>query len=177
VFHVELRQFPHTTHALNLTEEELETRIVGPWVRRVPVEWGDRRWAPERAKLTIYEGEELRPEDIGMGRGWQNARRGAENVTARVLAKADSVGPFKDAVCATTPVGLPTILAMSHERYPGRRVSERLALAEQAVWELLHDGKVTMVRGDEEVAREEWQTTLLTWSAWVDETQPVLLTA
>jgi hypothetical protein len=170
VFHVEIRQFPHVAHAFNLTADQLDARIVAPWVRGISVEWGDRRWAPERAKLTIYEGSELAPEDIGMGRGWQNARRGAENVTERVLAAAESVGQFKEAVYATTPIGLPAILALAHERYPGRRVSERLALAEQAVWELLHEGKLTMRRDGESLPREDWQVALLDWSSWVEPT-------
>ena len=32
--------------------------MVRPWVRGQVVELGERRWSPERAKLTIYEGPE-----------------------------------------------------------------------------------------------------------------------
>ena len=46
VFHVELRQFPHQTRAFNLTREELDARILGPWVSAGGVELDDRRWSP-----------------------------------------------------------------------------------------------------------------------------------
>jgi len=64
MFHVELRQFPHLARAFNLTGEELQERIVAPWVAGEMVDWGDQRWAPERARLTIYEGPRLRPDAI-----------------------------------------------------------------------------------------------------------------
>ena len=70
MFHVELRQFPHVARAFNLTREQLDERFVRAWVSGVPVEHEDRRWAPDRARLAILEGPELRLDEIGMGRGW-----------------------------------------------------------------------------------------------------------
>ena len=32
MFHVELRQFPHVARMFNLSREELEARILGPWL-------------------------------------------------------------------------------------------------------------------------------------------------
>ena len=62
MFHLELRQFPHQTRDFNLTREQLEASVVGPWVRGELVALGDRRWDPERAKLAIYEGRALATE-------------------------------------------------------------------------------------------------------------------
>jgi catechol 2,3-dioxygenase-like lactoylglutathione lyase family enzyme len=88
LFHVELRQFPHTARSFNLTREQLHARVVMPWMRRDVVELDGQTFAPERAKLTIYEGPELQTADIGMGRGWQNVTRRGEDVTERELQPA-----------------------------------------------------------------------------------------
>lgn len=166
VFHVELRKFPHVTHAFNLTADELDHRIVRPWLRGLPVEWGERQWLPGQAKITIYEGARLRPEDVGMGRGWQNAKRGAKNVTEDILAAADSLSPLKEAILATVPIEISAVVMLANERFPERRVSERLALAEQAVWELLHLGKLSITRDGDQVPMGEWEGVMLAWSSW-----------
>jgi glyoxylase I family protein len=88
VFHVELRQFPHAARAFNLTREQLHARILAPWLRGEVVEVDSQRFAPERAKLTIYEGPELETVDMGMGRGWQNVMRRGVEVTDRELQAA-----------------------------------------------------------------------------------------
>ncbi len=93
MFHVELRQFPHQTRAFNLTREQLDARILRPWVSDGAVELDDRRWSSERAKLTVYEGPELSPDQLGLGRGWANVTRAGEDVTARVLAERVSPAP------------------------------------------------------------------------------------
>jgi hypothetical protein len=172
VFHVELRQFPNQTRAFNLTREELDARILTPWVTDGAVELGDRRWSSERAKLTIYEGPELAPDQVGLGRGWANVTRSGEDVTARLLAEVahpPPVADFKRAVAAGEPISLPRLIERAGERFPQARVSERLALCEQAVWELLHEGAVTLVRAGAAVNPDAWQETLLSWQAWRDE--------
>src|SRR5205085_3967881 len=88
VFHVELRQFPHVARTFNLTREQLDGRITRRWVQGQQVELDDRRWAPERARIAIYEGRALAMEEIGLGRGWANVMRMGEAVTDRVLAEA-----------------------------------------------------------------------------------------
>ncbi len=66
------------------------------------MELGDQEWDPRESSLQILEGPELSAPDLAMGRGWHNAERSAEDVTARLLdriaAQAASV-----AVVATTP--------------------------------------------------------------------------
>ncbi|MDQ6746046.1 MAG: hypothetical protein M3Z27_08570, partial [Actinomycetota bacterium] len=81
VFHIELRQFPHTARAFNLTEEELRTQILTPWVAGNEVTWAEQEFSPGKARLTIISGPELPAAELGMGRGWQQAMRAGQDVT------------------------------------------------------------------------------------------------
>ncbi len=178
MFHVELRQFPHVGRAFNLSRAELETRFLGPWLAERPFEFDDRRWSPEKARLTVYEAPRLRPEEMGLGRGWANVARSGEEVTARVLEEARGAwAPSSPAGverlklelaerAAQRPLPIGEALALASVARPGRRVSEQLGLAEQAVWELLHQHRVELVRGEREVPADEWQSVLLAWRTW-----------
>jgi hypothetical protein len=171
VFHVELRQFPNSVRAFNLSREDLMARIVGPWVSGVSVEWGERRWNPEKARIAIYEGRTLGPEEIGLGRGWANATRSGQDVTAQVLEAArvpPALERFKEEVCARAPVALAELVELAGESHPRARLSDRLALAEQAVWQLLHEERLRLLRRGEPLAREDWGPVLLSWEAWRD---------
>lgn len=170
MFHVELRRFPHVARAFNLTEEELHARIVVPWAKGAPVELQDRRFTPDRARLTVYEAPELAAEERGLGRGWSAITRDGEDVTARVLEVAGELVPrgseLKRALLASPePISLPRAVALAGG---WGRPSERLAVAEQAVWELLHEGHVALRRSGENVPTDEWESLLLRWEAWVD---------
>ena len=177
MFHVELRQFPHQARAFNLTRDQLDARILGPWTSGGAIELDDRRWAPDRAKLTIYEGPELASDQLGLGRGWANVTREGEDVTARILAESGRASPGPVAELkrelldrgAYGPVSLRRMVELTAERYPGSRVSERVALCEQAAWELLHEGAVNLFRAGAPVDREEWQGVLLRWEAWTGD--------
>ena len=177
MFHVELRQFPHQARAFNLTREELDARILGPWCSGAPIELQDRRWTSEKAKLTILEGAELRPDEIGLGRGWNNATKSGRDVTTRLLeetrqsrqAPADELKEAIVTACAASAISLAQVVAVAAAREPQRRPSEQLGAAEQGVWELLHDGRVRLLRQGEEVPRERWQEVLLSWSSWTAE--------
>jgi hypothetical protein len=175
VFHLELRQFPHVARAFNLSRAELDQRFARPWVNGTVIEHEDRRWAPERARLTIYEGPELRPDEIGMGRGWAKVGKSSQDVTDAVLAQArrgseasSAVQAFKAMLgtAAATPIGFGEVMELAVRVYPQWRASERLALAEQAVWEMLHHGQLTLAGAGGPVAAEEWQPILLRWSTW-----------
>jgi hypothetical protein len=76
---------------------------------------------------------------------------------------------------ATAPVSLEQVLSLAATQNPGRRVSEQLALVEQAVWELLHQRGLVIVRADEEVPEDEWQLLLLTLSTWTRRAAEVVL--
>jgi hypothetical protein len=175
VFHIELRQFPHQTRAFNLTREQLDARIISPWVSDGGVELDDRRWSSERAKLTIYEGPELPADQLGLGRGWANVTRAGEDVTARILSERAHPAPVTELKrelhdrCAYGAVSLRRLVELTGERYPQSRASERLALGEQAVWELLHERTVRLVRAGVTVDRADWQGVLLRWEAWTSD--------
>jgi hypothetical protein len=179
VFHIELRQFPHVSRAFNLTRDELDQRFIRPWVAGSPVEFDDRRWSREKARLTIYEAPELPPEEMGMGRGWGNITRTGQDVTAGLLNEAEGTAAalaaelerFKDEVverCAVEPCSLHSLLLLANQRHPGWRVSDRLALTERTVWELLHQERVTMSHG-EPVPRELWESKVLDWESWAGD--------
>ena len=193
MFHVELRQFPHMARSFNLSEAELNAQVLAPWSRGEQVELGERKWAPDRAKLTIMEAPELRSDEIGMGRGWGNVTRKGEDVTERLLgafkakpvsgASPDALGAFKEVVhaqCEANRMAIHQLLWLANSRHPDWRVSERVALAERALWELLHEGRVKMLRrlaGDDgpayvETEQAEWATALLAWSSWSDPGAP-----
>lgn len=176
MFHVELRQFPHATRAFNLSREEVEARVLVPWVNGRIVELDEQRWAPDRAKLAIYEGPALATEEMGMGRGWANVTRSGEDVTTRLLAEAraaDNAPPaldgFKRALldrAAQGPLPLTELPTLVSATDPRGRASDRLALAEVAVWELLHEGRLNLRRGDVAVESGDWQAALLEWGSW-----------
>ena len=166
VFHIEVRQFPNVARAFNLTRAELEARFAEPWRAGRAVELDDRRWHPEKARIAVIEGRPLEPEEIGLGRGWANATRTGQNVTERVLAEPSAVEQFKAEL--PSAVALSGLIEHAAVRYPGSRVSERLALAEQAVWELLHEGRARLTRGGRPLDPGQWGPVLLSWAAWTD---------
>jgi hypothetical protein len=85
VYHVELRQFPHNMCRFNLTDGELRA-IVEPWALERVVDFGERKWNSQMARITILEGPQMPLEQLTMGRGWRAAQRQGEDVTERVLA-------------------------------------------------------------------------------------------
>lgn len=88
MYHVELRQFPHNSNRFNLTERELRTTILDAWAQGEWIEFGERKWSPHRATLTVIEGPEIPLAELSMGRGWPNAKRQGEDVTEKLLAVA-----------------------------------------------------------------------------------------
>jgi hypothetical protein len=90
VYHVELRQFPHNSNRFNLDERELRATILDAWARGEWIEFGERKWSPHQATLTVLEGPELPLQQLSMGRGWRNAKRQSRDVTEEMLAAARS---------------------------------------------------------------------------------------
>ncbi len=187
VFHLELRQFPHVARVFNLSREELDARFARPWVGGSAIEHEDRRWLPDRARMTIYEGPELAPNEIGMGRGWPTVGKISREVTETVLAQAQrgadarsAIGTFKAMLlgAAVAPMTFGEVIELVNSEYPHWRASQRLALAEQAVWEMLHHGALTLSGLDGSIERERWPEILLSWSTWMQAgSDPPLLEA
>ncbi len=180
VFHLQLRQSLQSARAFNLTLTELRADFLSPWIAGQTIEWSDRKWAPDQAKLTVYEGPELPPSEIGMGRGWANAARAGEDVTERVLSEQRQIArggePLQAlklatiGLCAQQPVNLVELPRLAAARWPQLRASECLALAEQTVWELLHERRASLVSDSggvqAPVSKEHWRGGLLAWSSW-----------
>ena len=178
MFHLELRQFPHVSRAFNLTREELDLRFARPWISGQLIEHEDRRWSPERARLTILEGPALALDEIGLGRGWATAGKSSRDVTETVLAEArrgaqgrPEIEGFKSQlrVAAAQPLALAEVAQLAAAQYSGWRASECLALAEQAVWELLHHNGLTLWGPDGRVAQSSWQAIVVAWSSWAGD--------
>jgi hypothetical protein len=175
MYHLELRQFPHVGRIFNLSREEVDTRFVRPWIGGVMVEHDDRRWAPERTRLKILEGPELRADELGLGRGWAIASKNCTDVTDAVIAQArrgaearPELEALKSAVheVAAHPISFQDVMALAAAGHPNWRASEQLGLAEQAVWEMLHQGQLAMIVSGELVPRERWQPVVLSWASW-----------
>lgn len=184
MFHLELRQFPHLARAFNLTRVELDQRFARPWATGTAVEHEDRSWTPGKAKLTIYEGPRLELEELGLGRGWATVGKTAQEVTETILAEAErgaggrcTLEVVKAAVCgaARAPLALSAVIGLIGGEYPAWRPSEQLAVAEQAVWELLHQGRLTLRASSGPVAAAQWPEVLLSWAAWTGETEGLVL--
>ena len=107
-------------------------------------------------------------EERGLGRGWSTVTRSGEDVTASLLVAATESSPLAE-LKRELLQGAPLTLSEALTHDPGLRVSERLAVAEQAVWELLHEERLVLVSDGAPVAREQWQSLLLDWASWSDE--------
>ncbi len=90
MFHIQLRQFPHKAWRFNLSEAELRAVAI-PWARMEWLEFGERKWNPHEAEITILEGPELAFQELSMGRGWRAAERRSEDITERVLTTIKQV--------------------------------------------------------------------------------------
>ncbi|MBV9817960.1 MAG: hypothetical protein JOZ07_06365 [Solirubrobacterales bacterium] len=175
MYHLELRQFPHVQRVFNLGREELETRFLRPWVSGALIEHDDRRWAPERTRLIVLEGPEVDPAELGLGRGWGAITKAARDVTDEAIAQArrgaesrPAIEALKDVLQAraAAPIGFADAIALAAAAHPDWRASEQLSLAEEAVWELLHQDRVVLLSAGEPVAAAGWQPVLLRWSTW-----------
>jgi hypothetical protein len=87
-FHVQVERGHRRAAVFNLDGDRLNRDVIAPWLQGSPIELGDRDWEPRETRLTVIEGPELTTADLAHGRGWDNARRSARDVTADVLAQA-----------------------------------------------------------------------------------------
>jgi hypothetical protein len=109
MYHLQVRQFPNHATLFNLSEQEARA-VLEPWARGRIIEVGERKWAPERAMLTVLEGPELGLAQMAMGRGWRAAERSSEDVTERMVA-AMVQGPQSTAPQPPAPSSSPAASA------------------------------------------------------------------
>lgn len=88
MFHIEVRERSHRLSRLNMTEQELASTVLVPWVRGERVELGERTWRPDEASIRIVEGPEIPIGAMTLGRGWPTALREGRDVTQALIAAA-----------------------------------------------------------------------------------------
>jgi hypothetical protein len=146
MFHLELRQFPHTVTRFNLDDRELWV-IVEPWVREQVFELGERKWSPHQAQITILEGPQLSVEELSLGRGWRSAQRGGKDITEAALGRAKQaidVRASAEAETSAPPPAPPAAALAPTSPAPSSAVAEEpasdpLALGVQLASLLGHD--------------------------------------
>jgi hypothetical protein len=162
---MELRQFPHNFCRFNLSEQQLR-KIVESWSAGEVVEVGERKWDPQRAKLTILEGPRIPNTQLTMGRGWSVAQRQSADVTGQVLAPlrqrrgpaepiasdstsaanlADSLALEVLSSLGDSPAPLSEVWKLAAARSPGCPAGESLTLAEQALRSLIGSGLILLI--------------------------------
>lgn len=172
--------------AYNLTGEELNSRFLTPLTSGHVIGFGDKEWIPEKTRVIVYEAPELRPDQIGMGKGWANVQKLGHDVTERVLATVQQTAvrnPTAEALkqrllgrLAAGSVTLTETLALAAEMSKGQRFSQQAAVAEMAVWELLQKDELVLESGGLPVPQTEWQWLLMDHRSWVGEDADVRLT-
>jgi hypothetical protein len=119
----------------------------------------------------------VRLEELGLGRGWGQITKASQDVTEAVIAEAErgararpEVEALKETIeeCATAPIGFAVAVELAAAGHSRWRASEQLSLAEQAVWELLHQGRITLATAAGPVAPEGWQAIVLDWATWIE---------
>jgi hypothetical protein len=88
-FHVEIAGGINHARAFNLSVEELRRTVLEPWLTGRFVDLGEREWDPRESSLRILEGPHLDAPELSFGQGWSNAERASDDVTHRVLEKAE----------------------------------------------------------------------------------------
>ncbi len=177
MFHAELRQRPNVARAFNLTAAQLGAQFLAPIAAGSSFEYAGHEWDGATVKLTVLEGPRLEPGQLMLGRGWANAQKFSTDVSDRIATRAQAEGQDREAVQRLQerivggliggPLALPRAVTLADDLLAGRRASERLAAAEQAVWELLHRGGVELVDGaGTPVRADQWQGVLLRWESW-----------
>jgi hypothetical protein len=173
MFHAEMRAGTHVVREFNLDERSLWLRYLAPLMDGKEFVREGHEWIPNKTRLTILEGPELRTDQISMGRGWPNAQRASTEVTGAVLTRAREL---RDAAAATrTPGGEPEappdagwrilrerligrlgagpvsaqqIEALAASAMPDADQAVRTAACERAVWELLAAGEAQLAASE-----------------------------
>jgi len=87
-FHIQISSPKDRARVFNLSQEELLSQVIEPWLVGRPFELAEYEWLPAESELKILEGPHLDNPDLAFGQGWSNAERKSENVTRRALEEA-----------------------------------------------------------------------------------------
>ena len=149
----------------NLSDERLWLLFLKPLMADQPFTVEGHEYTPRHTRLTVYEGPELRPDQLSFGRGWQSVERSAEDVTDRVLQRAREYTAGHNAHAHSTPpagaelvrerllgriaagpIPAQEILAIATELMPDSTEQQRVEAGRQAAWELLERGAANLSR-------------------------------
>lgn len=156
MYHVQLYTRLHQARVYNLEMEELQRDFLDPMRGSGLFVYEGHEWEPRKTKLSVYEGERLRPDQIAMGRGWANAQKVAKDVTLEVMAQRPAPGPAAGSPAAVAqlkerligrsagPVTLQEIIYMAGDLMPESDAAEQLAASHRAASELLHAGSAVL---------------------------------
>jgi len=160
MFHVEMRMGMNVVREFNLSDERLWLEFLAPLMADRDFTLEGHDFTPRKTRLKVYEGPQLRPDQVSLGRGWQNVERTSSDVTERVLERARQYSgqaapagatPGAAAPPAATdlvrerligriaagPISAQEILAIAGELMPDSSEQQRLDAARQAAWALL----------------------------------------
>ena len=152
MFHVELRSGMQVVREFNLSEQRLWVEFLAPLMAGTPLSLEGHEFIPRQTRLKVYEGEQLRPDQLAVGRGWQNVERTATDVTARVLARArehtarpqqappaaaELVRERLVGRIAAGAISAQEVVAIVAELMPQADAGEQRDVARRAAWELL----------------------------------------
>jgi hypothetical protein len=157
MYHVQLYTRLHQARVYNLDQEELQRGFLDPMRLSGLFVYEGHEWEPRKTKLSVYEAERLRPDQIAMGRGWANVMKLGQDVTQQVLAQRPAPGPVAGSPAAVMqlkerligrlsagPVTLQEIIAMAGDLMPESDDAEQLAASHRAASELLHSGAASL---------------------------------
>jgi hypothetical protein len=157
VYHVQLYTRLHQARVYNLSDEELQREFLDPMRGPGLFVYEGHEYEPRKTKLSVYEAERLRPDQISMGRGWANVVKLGKDVTKDVLAQRSTPAPAPGTVAAVAqlkerligrlsagPVTLQEIITMAGDLMPGSDAAEQLAASHRAASELLHSGSADL---------------------------------
>ncbi|HLH14716.1 MAG TPA: hypothetical protein VKV16_07985 [Solirubrobacteraceae bacterium] len=176
MFHVEIRAGTQVVRRFNLEDRALWLEYLRPLLSDQPFTVEGHEFDPRRTRLKVLEGPALRADQLGLGRGWQNAERLAVDVTERVLRDARAhlaqgarpgatpapqpapaemglEGRLAERVVGRLhagPVSGAQLVAIAGELHPAASEDELTELARGVVWELLAAGQARLSRDGED---------------------------
>ena len=175
MFHVEMRMGMNVVREFNLSDRRLWLEFLAPLMADRAFSVEGHEFMPRKTRIKIYEGPELRPDQLAMGRGWQNVERTAADATERVLQRArEHAATTSPAAPAATPAAEPAltpasadllrerlhgriaagpiiaadILTAAAELMPDASEPQRIEAARYATWALLERGVAQLAPSD-----------------------------
>jgi hypothetical protein len=155
MYHVEMRMGAQVARQFNLSEQQLDAVFLSPLMADRDFKFEGHDWIPRSVRLKIYEGPQLEPHELGMGRGWQNVERSGSDVTQALLQRARGQIAAKPVPAAAGgevlrerligrlsagPMSLDDVVEVAAGLMPDNVAAEQLAAGERAALELLRTG-------------------------------------